>query len=637
MQSAEPSPEDVKTEGHAPRGKLLALALGSVGVVYGDIGTSPLYAMRESLKVVAADGVSRAEVTGVVSLLLWSLILVLTIKYVVFLLRADNKGEGGILSLLTLVRGPGARRFGGLTLLAIVGASLFLGDAVITPAISVLSAVEGLKLIHPGFERYILPVAAAILIGLFAVQSRGTEAVARWFGPITAIWFLAMAVAGVTHILDDPGILFALNPLNAVRFIAGNAGLAFVVLGAVFLAVTGAEALYADLGHFGRKPIQLAWLGLIFPALSLNYLGQGAMVLHEPEKLENSFYLMFPDWALIPMVILATMATVIASQAVISGAYSLTRQAIQLGFLPRMVIRHTSEEQTGQIFMPAVTGMLLAGVLLLVAIFRDSSALAAAYGISVSATMVVESILFFFLIRGRWHWSLPLALMLIVPILIMETGFFLSNMTKFFQGGYMPVLIGLAVTVTMWTWIRGTAIFAEKTRKSDLPLTTFIGMVERESEHAPVRVPGTAMFMTSDITLTPSALLHNLKHNHVLHEQNVVLAVKSSDLPMVDPADRMVINQLSERFWGVEFTFGYMETPNVSKALPLCRKAGLKFDIMSTSFYLGRRKLVRDPKSALPGPLNRLFIAMARGAVDPTDFFHLPANRVVEMGAHVSV
>ncbi len=639
--SAEPANAGGSDDGHkteqAKGARLFTLALGSVGVVYGDIGTSPLYAMRESLKVVAGDGLQRSEVLGVVSLLLWALILILTIKYVIFLLRADNKGEGGILSLLTLVRKPGAKKLTGLTILAIIGASLFLGDAIITPAISVLSAVEGLKLVHPGFERYILPIAVTILIGLFAVQSRGTETVARFFGPVTAVWFLTMAAAGLVHIMDDPGILLALNPAHAIRFMFENGRIAFVVLGAVFLAVTGAEALYADLGHFGRKPIQFAWFALVFPALSLNYLGQGAMVLHEPEKLENAFFLMFPEWALIPVVILATLATVIASQAVITGAYSLARQAITLGFLPRMQIRHTSEEQTGQIFMPAITSMLLAGVLLLVVVFENSSALAAAYGISVSATMVVETILFFVLVRYRWKWALGTALLLIVPLLTAEVGFFLSNMTKFFQGGYMPLLVGSSVVVVMWTWIRGTEIFVQKTHKSDLPLTTFIAMVERESGHAPVRVPGTAMFMTSDVTLTPSALLHNLKHNHVLHEQNVVLAVKSSELPMVDPAERMTIEQLSERFWSVQFTFGYMETPNVSKALALCRKAGLRFDIMSTSFYLGRRKLVRDPKSALPGLLNRLFIAMAKGAVDPTDFFHLPANRVVEMGAHVSV
>lgn len=617
--------------------KLFALTLGSIGVVYGDIGTSPLYAFREALRPVADNGLTREEITGVVSLLIWALIVIVSLKYVALLLRADNKGEGGMLALLALVQKSVGSRTIFLMMLGVTGCALFFGDAIITPAISVLSAVEGLELVTPSVDGYVDVIAIVILIALFAIQSHGTAAVAKWFGPITAIWFLSMAVAGAYHVAGDPSILWAINPVHAIRFFFLEKFLAFVVLGAVFLAVTGAEALYADLGHFGRKPIQTAWFGLVFPSLVLNYLGQGAMILDDRSRMSDPFFLMFPSWALLPIVILATIATIIASQAVISGAFSLTRQAIQLGFLPRMEIRHTSEEMTGQIYIPIINTLLLAGVVLLVGLFEESAALATAYGIAVTGTMVVTSVLTYYFLRLRWSWSMPLASLVIAPLIAIELIFFIANMTKFIEGGYLPIMVAIALFLAMWTWTRGTAILFAKTRKTNVPMREFAAMLERKTDHAPTVVTGTAIFLTSDPETAPAALLHNLKHNHVLHEQNIILTVRTAAVPTVPSQERFKIERISERFQAVELTFGFMETPNVSQALVVCRKEGLKFDIMSTSFYLGRRKLVEDPKSALPKWQDRLFIGLANSAADPTEYFRLPANRVVELGSHVSI
>ncbi len=618
--------------------RLLALAVGSVGVVYGDIGTSPLYAFREALRPVAGDGVSRVEVIGLISLLLWTLTLIVTIKYVILLLRADNDGEGGTLSLLSLVtKAVSEKRASLLFVIGIIGASLFLGDAMITPALSVMSAVEGLKLVAPGLSDMIVPISVVILVLLFAVQSRGTAAVSAFFGPITLVWFLALAAAGLYHLNDDLGILAAFNPYYALIFLASSGFVGFVVLGSVFLAVTGAEALYADLGHFGRKPIRLAWFAIVFPALTLNYLGQGAFVLKHPEAWSNPFYLMFPEWALAPMVILATIATVIASQAVITGAFSLTRQAIHLGFLPRMEIYHTSEANTGQIFLPAVNTLLMFGVMALVLMFRSSESLTAAYGIAVTGDMVVSSILLSLFLRYFWKWSLALTLAVVVPLLFIEVIFLSANLTKFFHGGYVPVLIASAIIIVMWTWRRGTRILHEKTRRTHIPLEAFIKSIERKSEHSPTEVPGTAIFLTSDPDSTPAAMLHNLKHNHVLHQQNFILTIRTQNKPRVSLEDRGQVERLSDRFVKIEVNFGFMEMQNVSHALAHMRKAGLKFDIMSTSFYLGRRKLIPDANSGMPAWQDRLFIALASSATDPSDYFRLPANRVVELGAHVSV
>ncbi|NLS17925.1 potassium transporter Kup [Rhizobium sp. P40RR-XXII] len=627
---------------HSPDGKMNArklayLALGSVGVVYGDIGTSPLYAFREALKPVAADGLTRGEVISVVSLMFWTLTIIVTIKYVLFLLRADNDGEGGTLSLLALLMKTANGHTAILMLLGLLGAALFLGDAMITPALSVLSAVEGLKLVTPQLSDYIVPISVAILALLFAIQSHGTGAVARFFGPITALWFIVMGVVGIMHISDDYSILTALNPWYAVSFLMREGFLGVVVLGAVFLTVTGAEALYADLGHFGRRPIQWAWFVLVFPSLTLNYFGQGALVLREPMAMSDPFFLMFPHWAILPVVILATMATIIASQAVITGAFSLTRQAIHLGFLPRMEILFTSETNTGQIFLPSVNTVLFFGVIFLVLAFKTSDALATAYGISVTGAMVVTSIMAFEFVRVRWNWTLPMAVAVLTPLLLLEFVFLGANLLKIHDGGYVPVLIATAFTVIMWTWRRGTAILMEKTRHTDIPLSSFVSSIERKSDHSPAHVPGTAIFLTSDPESAPAALLHNLKHNHVLHDKNVILTIRTTNKPRVLQEDRYSVEKVSDRFSRVELRFGFMESQNVSQALATLRKTGLKFDIMSTSFYLGRRKLVPDAKSGMPHWQDRLYIALANAATDPSDYFRLPANRVVELGSHVII
>jgi KUP system potassium uptake protein len=621
--------------------QFLGLALGSVGVVYGDIGTSPLYAFREALRPVASDGVTQAEIIGIISLMIWTLTIIVTLKYVLFLLRADNDGEGGTLSLLAMLMksARGNRKI--LMFLGLIGAALFLGDAMITPALSVLSAVEGLKLVTPAFDDAILPISIVILIGLFAIQSQGTGLVARFFGPITAVWFLAMGAAGVAHIFDDPSIFLAFNPMYAINFLIQEQYVGIVVLGAVFLTVTGAEALYADLGHFGRRPIQWAWLVVVFPALTLNYLGQGALVLKHPEAMGNPFFLMFPSWALLPMVLLATAATIIASQAVITGAFSLVRQAIHLGYLPRMEILFTSETNTGQIFLPAVNTLLLVGVLALVLGFESSDALATAYGISVTGAMVVTTLMAYEFARSRWRWPRGVALVVLAPLLLLELVFLGANLLKIHDGGYVPVMMAIAFTVIMWTWRRGTGILAEKTRRIDVPLSTFATSIEksidRKSAHAPVNVSGTAIFLTSDPESAPAALMHNIKHNHVLHEKNVILTIRTVNKPRVSVENSFTITKLTDRFTLIELRFGFMQSQNVSQALGYLRKCGVKFDIMSTSFYLGRRKLVPDAESGMPMWQDRLFIGLANAAIDPSDYFHLPANRVVELGSHVII
>ena len=616
---------------------LVAGIIGSIGVVYGDIGTSPLYAFREALKPIAHDGVTEAEVIGLISLMIWSLTIIVTIKYVSLLLRADNDGEGGTLSLLALLMKTAGARRGVLVMLGLIGAALFLGDAMITPALSVLSAVEGLKLVTPQMDEFIIPISVGILVGLFAIQSHGTGTVAKFFGPITAVWFIIMGLVGLLHISDDWSILHAFNPWNAVDFLLNEGFYGIVVLGAVFLTVTGAEALYADLGHFGRRPIQWAWFALVFPALTLNYLGQGALVLKDPSAMSNPFYLMFPQWALLPAVILATAATIIASQAVITGAFSLVRQAIHLGYLPRMEILFTSETNTGQIYLPSVNTILLFGVVALVLTFKSSDALATAYGISVTGAMVVTSLLFFEFVRTRWNWPLYLAIAVLLPLFLLELVFLGANLLKIHDGGYIPILLAIVFTIIMTTWQRGSKILFAKTRRTDVPLDSFVKSVEKESAHAPVRVAGTAIFLTGDPDTAPAALLHNLKHNHVLHDKNVILTIRTQDQPRVHPDQRYTMKKVGERFVVVELHFGFMETQNVTQALGYLRRTGYKFDIMSTSFYLGRRKLVPDPKSGMPGWRTRLFIALAETAADPSDYFRLPTNRVVELGSHVVI
>src|SRR5437660_4454575 len=554
------------------KSNLWALALGSVGVVYGDIGTSPLYAFRVAVAAAVENGpLTRDIVLGVLSLILWALVVVVAIKYVLILLRADNSGEGGTLSLTALATRAFGRRTAVGFLLGVVGASLFLGDAVITPAISVLSAVEGLTLVTPAFDHYIAPLTVAILLGLFAGQSRGTARVASFFAPIMVVWFVAIAAAGIFHIHDDPGVLAAINPAYAVAFVYTHGAIGLVTLGLVFLVVTGAEALYADLGHFGRKAIRTAWFSLVLPALLLNYFGQGAKVLADPAAIENPFYRLVPEALLLPMVVLATAATVIASQAVITGAYSLVNQAIHLGLLPRLAILHTSASQAGQIYIPRVTAALLVGVFLLVGLFRTSSALASAYGIAVTTTMVVDGLLAFIVVWKLWRLQLWQAALLITPLVVVDFTFFSANLLKLLEGAWAPLLFGASMVLLILTWRRGTSLLAQKTRKNEVPLETLVKSLERKPPHI---VPGTAVFLTSDPDFAPTALLHNLKHNKVLHEHNVVLTIVTADTPRAREEERVTITPVSNNFSRVALKFGYMETPNVPKALAIARKQG---------------------------------------------------------------
>ena len=614
---------------------MVALALGSVGVVYGDIGTSPLYAFREAVMAAShVQGVTREVVLGVLSLIVWALIITVTLKYVLLLLRADNNGEGGTLSLTALAMRAIGRRTAFIYILGVIGAAMFLGDSVITPAISVLSAVEGLKLANPAFGDVVAPLAVFVLIALFAAQSRGTAKVAALFGPVMVVWFVATAIAGAMHIHDDPHVLYALNPYYAVSFMADHGKIGLVTMGAVFLVVTGGEALYADLGHFGRKPIQIAWLCLVLPSLLINYFGQGAKVLADPGAIENPFYRLVPDAYLLPMIVLATAATVIASQAVITGAYSLVHQAIRLGLLPRLAILHTSASHVGQIYIPRVTIALLIGVLLLVGLFRTSSALASAYGIAVATTMVVDGLLAFFVFWKLWKWPLWKAVAVMLPFVIVDVTFFSANALKLFEGAWAPLLFGAGMVLLILTWRRGTGILASKTRRTEVPIDTLFRILEKKPPHI---VQGTAVFLTSDPEFTPTALLHNLKHNKVLHENNVILTINTADTPRVPEEERVQITPLSAHFSRVTLKFGYMEQPNVPKALAIARKHGWQFDIMSTSFFLSRRSLKPSAKSGMPSWQDHLFIWLARSASDATDFFQIPTGRVVEVGTQVTV
>jgi len=615
-----------------------ALTLGCIGVVYGDIGTSPLYALRESVLAAAgtAKVVNEPIVLGILSLIIWALLLVVTAKYVIILLRADNHGEGGTLALMALASRALAGSRGGaiIILLGIISGALFYGDAIITPALSVLSAVEGLKVATPAFDEFVVPITVVILIFLFAAQSRGTAKVAALFGPITVIWFIAIAVGGLWHIGQNFNVLLSFNPYYGVYFLLHHGIIAFYTLGAVFLVVTGAEALYADLGHFGRRPIRFAWLVVVLPALLINYLGQGALVLANPKAIENPFFLLYPQWALLPMVLLATAATVIASQAVITGAYSLTQQAIQLGLLPRLEIRHTSESLFGQIYMPRVNTLLLVGVLLLVALFRSSSALASAYGIAVTGTMVVTAMMAVVVIWKVWRWPLLATLALIFPFLFIDLTFLSANLLKIVEGGWMPLALGVLVMTVMYTWRRGSRLLFEKTRRQEIPLE---GLVAKLEKKPPVRVPGTAVFLTSDPASAPTALLHSLKHYKALHEKNVILTIETADTPRVNMAERVRIEPVGETFSRVVLRFGFMETPNVPKALAIARKLGWQFDIMSTSFFLSRRSLKPATHSGMPRWQDRLFIGLTRVANDATDYFQIPTGRVVEVGTQVTV
>ena len=614
-----------------------ALILGAIGVVFGDIGTSPIYALREAIGHAQKGVGGELAIIGVVSLAFWALMVVVTFKYVMFLMRADNKGEGGTLSLMALAQHAVGRRSAWLFILGVCGAALFYSDGVITPAISVLSAVEGLK-DAPGLngelDPFILPISAGILIALFLVQSRGTAGLAKFFGPITAVWFLSLGVLGLTHIFDDISILRALSPIYGVELLLKDGFLGFVILGSVFLAVTGAEALYADMGHFGKAPIRQGWLFVVLPCLTLNYLGQGAFLLDNPGAADNPFWNMVPQMIYWPMLILATAATVIASQAVITGAFSVTQQAVQLGLLPRIDIRNTSETLAGQIYVPAVNSLLMIGVLFLLLTFQSSHNLTAAYGVAVTGTMLVNTLMSWSVVTKKWKWPMWAVLGTLVPFGIIDGVFLTSNLLKIPDGAWMPLVLGGGLVLIMWTWVRGTQILTDKTRKDSLPLHDLIEMLKARPPH---RAPGTAIFLTSDPEVAPVALMHNLKHNKVLHEKNVILTVHTADRPRVADSQRVTMEPISDDFKRLTITYGFMETPNVPRALGLCRKQGLKFDIMSTSFFLGRRSVVPSARQGMPLWQDKLFIFLMRNAANPTDFFHIPPGRVVELGTQVSV
>ncbi|TGQ17085.1 MULTISPECIES: potassium transporter Kup [unclassified Mesorhizobium] len=628
--------ESLERAGHAENERqhsTKVLMLGALGVVYGDIGTSPIYAFREALHA-SSSSVARNDVLGVLSLIVWALTIIVTIKYVAFVLRADNKGEGGTLSLMALARSaypPGSKL---ILVIGLCGAALFFGDSIITPAISVLSAVEGLEVVTPALDAFVVPITLIILAVLFAVQRFGTGKVAAVFGPVTATWFVAIGAAGVYHIVDDPSVFLAINPYYAIYYLATTPTGAFVTVGAVFLAVTGAEALYVDLGHFGRKPIVMAWFAIVFPCLLLNYFGQGAFVLSHGGKPTNPFFQMLPEWALMPMVGLATAATVIASQAVISGAFSLTRQAVQLNLLPRIEVQHTSEMQSGQIYMPRVNLLVALGVMLLVVGFGSSSALASAYGISVTGEMLMTTVLLFVVMRWLWKWQVATALALVVLFGVIDLGFFSANVVKVVEGGWVSITVASIMGLVMWTWIRGTRYLFDKTRRNEIPLDFLAANLLKKK---PQLVSGTAVFLTSDPLSAPTALMHSLKHYKVLHEKNVILSVVTAPQPVVPDSERVKLEAVNELFMRVTLTFGYMEQPNIPRALAICRKQGWKFDIMTTSFFLSRRSLKASPNSGMPVWQDRLFISLARSAADATEYFQIPTGRVVEIGTQVAI
>jgi KUP system potassium uptake protein len=624
------------TDDHAGHAKqnLPVLVLGALGVVYGDIGTSPIYAFREAMA--HAGSSSQNEILGLLSLIVWALTLTVTVKYIFFVTRADNKGEGGTLSLVALARAGLGRKGGWIAVLGVIGAALFFGDAIITPAVSVLSAVEGLKLVSPALDRYVVPITVVILIGLFLVQRFGTAKVSTVFGPIMVIWFLTLGITGLTHIFEDPYVLASVNPAFGVLFLANHPGLAAAVIGTVFLAVTGAEALYVDLGHFGRKPIVIAWFALVFPCLLLNYFGQGAFVLaHGIANVENPFFEMQPEWMRVPFIALATAATVIASQAVISGLYSLAQQAIALNMLPRMLVQHTSETQSGQIYMPQINNILFFFVILLVIAFGSSAALSSAYGIAVSGVMLVTTLLLTIVMWRNWGWH-PLAVALVmVPYFFIDSFFFGANVAKIAQGGWVPALAAGVVATIAAVWMTGRKRLSDKTKRDEVPLEF---LVQNLTKKRPTIVPGTAVFLTSDIEGAPTALLHSLKHYKVLHEKNVILTVHTSETPHVADDEKVRIDAYNELFWRVVVTFGYMESPNIPKALGLARKLGWKFDIMSTSFFLSRRTLKPSPRRGMIRYWqDKLFMTLARNASDATEYFHIPTGRVVEIGTQVSL
>jgi KUP system potassium uptake protein len=631
---AEPAP----THGHGTQGRryLLLLSLGALGVVYGDIGTSPLYSIKESFLPEHGVAPTPTNVLGMLSLVIWSLVLIISVKYLVFILRADNRGEGGILALTSLVTPTHALRGGrwGLIILGLFGTALLYGDGMITPAISVLSAVEGLEILTPALAPYVEAITVVIIAALFWFQSHGTAKVGRVFGPLMVVWFATIAALGVWHVAREPRVFEAVLPTHAVRFFVDNGWRGFVVLGSVFLVVTGGEALYADMGHFGRKPIQWAWFGLVLPALLLNYLGQGALLIRDPAAVANPFFRMVPAWALLPVVIVATLATVIASQALISGAFSLTLQAVQLGYVPRVQIEHTSESQMGQIYIPSVNWALMVCCIALVLGFRNSTNLAAAYGLAVTTTMAITTVLFFFVARERWGWGAWKAGAIAGTFLVIDLAFWGANLLKIPHGGWVPLVIGAAVFTLLTTWKKGRLLLAERMQERTLPRDLFLDSLMR---HPPHRVPGTAVFMYGSAAGTPPALLHNLKHNRVLHERVVFLTIRTEEVPAVDPAERASVAEVGHGLWQVTLRYGFMEDADIPSALASLGHPELPFRPMETTYFLGRETLIATKRKGMALWRERLFAVMSRNARPATTFFRLPPNRVVELGAQVEL
>lgn len=619
-----------------PTSSLAALTLAAIGVVYGDIGTSVLYAVKE---VFGSGHVpfTTANVYGILSILFWTLTVIVSLKYVVLVLRADNNGEGGLVAMLALASQavkdrPQLRNV--LLTVGIFGTCLFYGDGVITPAISVLSAVEGLEVISPAFDDFVIPLTLVVLFALFAVQKRGTAGIGRFFGPVTLVWFAVLALLGISNIVRHPEILQALSPHHALLFILANPGTTFIILGAVVLAVTGAEALYADLGHFGKRPIRLAWFAVVMPALTLNYFGQGALLLDRPDAVKNPFYLMAPDWALLPLVCLATAATVIASQALITGAFSVTKQVIQLGYLPRLNIQHTSVREAGQVYLPLVNWGLFVAIVLAVVLFRSSSNLAAAYGIAVTLDMLITTILTFFVIRYGWKYPLWLCIGATGIFFVIDLTFFASNMLKLLQGGWFPLLIGSAIFTLMITWKRGRAILQEALRTDAIDLRSFL---ESVFASPPTRVDGTAVFLTAESGSVPNALLHNLKHNKVLHQQNLFVTVVSHEVPWIGLSRRLEVEALGHDCWQVIVNYGFKNDPDVPRALEAMRQRGCGLDAMTTSYFLSRDVVVPSIGSGMAPWREKLFAQMHHNASAAADFLKLPNNAVVELGAKISI
>ena len=621
-----------------PTGKRLAvLSLTALGVVYGDIGTSPLYAIKESFKAEYGLDPSAANVYGLLSLIVWALLLVVSVKYVAFILRADNRGEGGVLALLALVlqrehREQDRRRRAMLIAIGIFGGAFLYGDGIITPAISVLGAVEGLEVLTPGLHNFVVPIAFVILLALFALQRFGTARIGSTFGWIMLVWFISIAILGAMEIAREPRILAAVNPWFGVQFFLDHPQRSFIVLGAVVLVITGGEALYADMGHFGKRPIRLVWFVMVLPALLINYFGQGALVLRDPAAVANPFYLLAPKAFLIPLVVIATSAAIVASQALISGAFSLTQQAVQLGYSPRVTIVHTSKHQAGQIYIPEVNNLMMIGTLLLVLGFRTSTALGAAYGPAVTGTMAITTILFYSIMRYRWQWPKWKANTFLVFFLAVDLTFFAANLVKIPHGGWVPLLVAVGVFTLMTTWKRGRELLREILRRGTLPLDLFLDDVRRRE---PVRVPGTAVFMTSDPEGAPVVLLHHLKHNKVLHEQVIIMSINTVEVPEADAGDRVRIEKLSSGFWRVQANYGFMETPDVKEILDACTASGCITRRADTTYYLGRERLITTGSSNLWRWRKKLFAVMARNAQSATEFFGIPPNRVVELGAQI--